>query len=46
MTKEEISKLPEMEQVFIYSNHLENYSHKDILDIAHNYDYLVYSGVL
>ena len=46
MTKEEISKLDDREQSFIYENHLESFPHEEIEEIAKCYDYLVWIGVL
>lgn len=46
MTKQEIDKLPEDEQEFIYSYGLENESYETIKWCERNYDYLVYIGIL
>ena len=46
MTKQEIGKLPEDEQEFIYSYGLENESYETIQWCERNYNYLVYIGML
>lgn len=46
MTKQEIDKLSEDEQEFIYTYGLENESYETTQWYERNYDYLVYIGML
>lgn len=46
MTKEDISKLQDMEQSFIYENGLQDERIEDVRWLEENYDYAVYNGWL
>ena len=46
MDKEEIEKLPEEEQDYIYRNALENETLDDIRWLERHHDYAVYKGWL